>query len=212
MRTENDAAESRARATPPEQIESAAAALSGIHDLLNELLETLSAHLPPQRVSPSRLASLQRRLDQVIAAIEDMVKTTCVDGRSILGGRWKVVLTPNDGTTSFLVSSAGAAALGDGAKKLSHAQSGGPFDLFHAPLEEICEIVAKAAAQIALQRQQLTTFVRCPVVVSDAAIQVAAENRAAAEQATSDFDLVQATSQITRGYLLAAAQTSRFDR
>lgn len=212
MRTENDAAESRAPTTPNEQVEAAIAALSSIHDILSELLETLPAHRPPQRVSPSRLAMLQRRLDQAIAAIEDVVKTTCVDGRPILGGRWKMVLTSKDDAASFRISSAHASALGDDAAKLSDAQSGGSFDLFHAPLEDVRGLIAKAVAQVALQRRQLTTFVRSPVVVSDAAIQVAAENRAAAEQATSDFDLVQATSRITRGYLLAAAQTPRFDR
>ncbi len=81
----------------------------------------------------------------------------------------------------------------------------------NASLANICEIIAQAAAQVSLHQRQLATFVRSSAFVSDAAMEVATENRAAAEQATSDLDLVLATSQLTRGYLLAAAQSPRLD-
>lgn len=176
------------------------------------MIETLGAHKPPRRVSPSQLASLQGRLDQVIGAIDDIVETTRFDGQALLAGDWRVVLTTSPSSPSFHVASASTKALGDGPKKrLSDMRSGGQFDLLNASLANICEIIAQAAAQVSLHQRQLATFVRSSAFVSDAAMEVATENRAAAEQATSDLDLVLATSQLTRGYLLAAAQSPRLD-
>jgi hypothetical protein len=195
-------------ATTPEQIESVNVALAGIHDLLWELEETLSARMPPRRVSPGQLASLQGRLDQAIGAIDDIVNMTCIDGQRFLAGDWRIVLTAEPSSPTFQIASVAPKALGNGAKsRLSDVLSGGPRDLFHASLADVREIIAQAAAQVALQQRQLASFIQRPAIISDAAIRVAAENRAAADQATSDLDLVLATSQLTRGHLLAATQS-----
>jgi hypothetical protein len=182
--------------------------LSSIHDLLDELLGTFAAHRPPRRVSPSQLAALQGRLDQVIGTIDDIVATTCWDGQALLAGRWRIALSSGPAAPKLLLTSVATDSLGNAAKvRLADTRSGGAFDLSRAPLADICEVVAHARAQVALQKRQLAAFVSVRASNPDAA-DVAAENRAAAAQATSDPDLVFVTGQFTRGHLLADAQSA----
>jgi hypothetical protein len=182
--------------------------MAGIHDLLAELDETLDALQPPRRVSPSQLAALQGRIDRTIAATADIVESTGVNGRSLLSGRGRIILTNEPSSPSCQLASLAPQALGGPARsRLSDLRSGGPSDLAHASLADVRRIVARAAAQVALERRRFETFTKRPAVISDAPGRIAAENRAAAEQATADPDLVQLTSQLTRGHLLAASQS-----
>ncbi|HKQ49395.1 MAG TPA: hypothetical protein VJZ71_15095 [Phycisphaerae bacterium] len=180
---------------------------------MSELDETLGALQPPRRISPAQIAALQGRLDHVISAITDIVESTRVSGRSLLSGHGRIFLNAERSSPSFLLSSVAPDAIGGRARaRLSDIRSGGCCELVHLALADVRKIVSQAADQVALERRRFETFIKRPAVISDAAGRIAAENRAAAEQATADLDLVLATSQLTRGHLLAAAQSPPIGR
>lgn len=213
LATENEAHCVTPTATTPQDIDAVIFALAGIHDLIGELDETLGALQPPRRVSPAQLAALQGRLDQAIAAINDIVKATRVGGRSILSGEGRIIISTEPSSPSFQLCSVAPDSIGGPARsRLGDIRSGQSCDLAHLSLADVGKIVSRAAAQVALERRRLETFVKRPVIAPDAASHVAAENRAAAQQATADLDLVMATSQLTRGHLLAATQSLRAGR
>lgn len=178
-----------------------------------ELRRTLISHQPPRRVSPGQVAILQGRLDQVMATIDQIVKSTCSDGQPLLAGGWRVTGTTDSSVLPHRVACMTTKALGCGPKaRLCDLQSGGSQDLFHASLVDVCEIITRAADQVSFEQRRLASFQSHPTIASGEAGQVATENRAAAGQATADLDLVLATSQLTQGYLLAVAQSQPLDR
>jgi hypothetical protein len=194
-------------ASTPNDIDAIALALAGIDDLLRELDETLRNFQPPRRISPDQRATLQARIDRTIAAIDDIVRSTSVKGRSLLAGDGRIVLTADPATPPYQLRSIAPRALGGSRSRLFDIGSGEPRDLSRASLADVHKIVSRCSAQVALERRQFETFTKRPSAVSDGAARVAAENRAAAAQATADMDLVLATSQLSRGHLLAAVQT-----
>jgi hypothetical protein len=111
-------------ASTPNDIDAIALALAGIDDLLRELDETLRNFQPPRRISPDQRATLQARIDRTIAAIDDIVRSTSVKGRSLLAGDGRIVLTADPATPPYQLRSIAPRALGGSRSRLFDIGSG----------------------------------------------------------------------------------------
>jgi flagellin-like hook-associated protein FlgL len=160
------------------------------------------------------MTGVQAVINAAVQAVEDVVNTATFEGRFLLKGQWSITLVdPESGEKrSLSLRSMGTGRLGGSSPgSLSSIGSGGMHALRRAQPSAVHAIIAKAAAQVSRQREELLSFSRRMIGPLSDALEIAAENADASENAVHDVDFASRTSHLTPvdALLSAAGKISR---
>lgn len=196
-------------------LQSASAALAGIHALIMDVVDRMNAGRSPARRSPREISEVQALIDRTVRDIDRIVESNTIRGRLLLDGYFKAELPAEVGRPARRVAIRAmyAASLGpDAARSLIALRTGGRHSLMVASFEDAATILRHAAGQVAMARHHLAGAGLPPGTEESSNCDVARENAAAANNANLDLDFAAVTSQLTPGAALAATLAAKPQR
>jgi hypothetical protein len=194
-------------------VEQAEEALGEVHALVKKLEKRVRFLRESRRRPPNAEAILQRDIDSALARIDAIISAVDEEGtrrraqpsaaRPAVDPMSpaqldRAMISPSDADGLHTERLIGVElAVGKDGGFLSHLRSGGATSVDRAHLGDIQAVLSEAAARIASQQKRLSEFRSGRLEPSLAALAVADENAAAAENAMSDPELARAASRLT---------------
>ena len=194
-------------------VQTAEGALTEVHSMLQRIRD-LSVQASNTGANGGEtgasVAAAQAEVNQLVAAIDQVVDNTAFNGQNLLNGTgslsFQVGANGNE-TITVGLSDMNAAVLGITATKLSDLSAAASFSSSATAASEAIAVVDAAIAQVSSFRGTLgATQNRLEHTINN--LQVATENLSASESRIRDADMAQEMTEFTRNQILSQAGTA----